>query len=116
MGSSTSNMERPIHGAFDYSELASLGLDPREVIDFSVNANPYGPSPRVREVLASVVIDRYPDRACLDLRRAILEYELTSVNLTIDAVVCGNGTTELIWAIARTFLGQGLKAAVVGPT
>jgi histidinol-phosphate aminotransferase len=109
-------MERPVHGAFDYAELASLGLHPEEVVDFSVNSNPYGPSPRVREALANVAIDRYPDRACLELRRAILNYELNATNLTIDALVCGNGTAELIWTIAHACLRQGLKAAIIGPT
>jgi histidinol-phosphate aminotransferase len=116
MSSSPRKMGRPIHGAFDYSELESLGLHPQEVIDFSVNSNPYGPSPRVREAVASVAIDRYPDRACLELRRAILDYQLNATNLTLDSLVCGNGTAELIWTIARTCLRQGLKAAVIGPT
>ena len=31
------------HGAFDYDELRQLGYSPDEVIDFSVNSNPYGP-------------------------------------------------------------------------
>lgn len=106
----------PVHGAFDYSELEALGLHPQEVMDFSVNANPYGPSPRVREAVAQLALDRYPDRACLALRRAILRYELSTTNLTLDALVCGNGTAELIWAIARTYLRPGLKAVVIGPT
>lgn len=116
MSSSPHKMERPTHGAFDYSELEALGLHPQEVIDFSVNSNPYGPSPHVWEAVASMAIDRYPDRACLELRRAILHYELNMTNLTLDSLVCGNGTAELIWAIARAFLRPGLKAAVIGPT
>jgi histidinol-phosphate aminotransferase len=109
-------MERPIHGAFDYAELETLGLLPQEVVDFSVNSNPYGPSPRVRKAIANIAIDRYPDRACLKLRRAILHHEMNTTNLTLDALVCGNGTAELIWTIASTYLKQGRKAAIVGPT
>jgi histidinol-phosphate aminotransferase len=116
MSSSTQRMERPIHGAIDYSELEALGFHPQEVMDFSVNSNPYGPSPRVREAVASLASDRYPDRACLELRRAILHYELNTTNLTLDSLVCGNGTAELIWTIARAFLRPGLKAAIIGPT
>ncbi len=120
---------RPVHGALDYGELERLGLHPWEVLDFSVNANPYGPSPRVREAIANVAIDRYPDRECLELRRAILKYELASTNLPLNSIVCGNGTTELIWAIARAYLkprrsppiyrGEFLyraRAAILGPT
>jgi histidinol-phosphate aminotransferase len=116
MSSVPHKTERPVHGAFDYAELASLGLHPEEIVDLSVNSNPYGPSPRVREAVANVAIDRYPDRACLELRRAILDYELNATNLTLDALVCGNGTTELIWTIAHAYLRQGLKAAIIGPT
>jgi len=31
------------HGAMDYAKLELLELDPGEVLDFSVNSNPYGP-------------------------------------------------------------------------
>ncbi len=116
MSSPTHKVVQPVHGAFDYAELESLSLQPQEVIDFSVNSNPYGPSPRVREAVANIAIDRYPDRACLELRRAILFNELNATNLTIASLVCGNGTTELIWTIAHAFLGHGLKAVVIGPT
>jgi len=116
MSNSTHGVERPIHGALDYSELDRLGLHPSDVLDFSVNANPYGPSPYVREAVANAAIDRYPDRECLELRRAILDDELASSDLPFGSIVCGNGTTELIWAIARAYLKPGLKAAILGPT
>jgi histidinol-phosphate aminotransferase len=116
MGNATSRGEWAVHGALDYGELERLGLHPQDMLDFSVNANPYGPSPRVREAVANTVIDRYPDRECLALRRAILEYELNGTNLPLSSIVCGNGTIELIWAIARAYLKPGLKAAILGPT
>lgn len=108
--------ERAIHGALDYEELERLGLHPWEILDFSVNSNPYGPSPHVREAVTNVVIDRYPDRECLELRRAILDEELAATKLPLLSVVCGNGTTELIWTIAHAYLKPGLKAAILGPT
>ena len=96
-----------VHGAIDYGELARLGLHPSEILDFSVNSNPYGPSPAVHEAIAQVALDRYPDRACLQLRRAILEYELSDVDLPMSSLLCGNGSSELIWATARAFLASG---------
>ncbi|GAC1584404.1 MAG: histidinol-phosphate transaminase [Ktedonobacteraceae bacterium] len=108
--------ERVVHGALDYNELERLGLYPEEILDFSVNANPYGPSPHIREAMANVVIDRYPDRACRALRQTLLTYEVSSLPLSREAIVCGNGASELIWTIARTYLKPGLKAAIVGPT
>ncbi len=116
MDHATNGFERAVHGALDYGELERLGLHPQEVLDFSVNANPYGPSPCVREAVANTAIDRYPDRECLVLRRAILDYELNGANLPLSSIVCGNGTTELIWAITHAYLKPGLKAAILGPT
>src|SRR5207244_10718390 len=105
-----------VQGALDYGELERLGLHPQEVLDCSVNANPFGPSPQVQEAVAKAAIDRYPDRECLELRRAILDDELTSSDLPLSSIVCGNGTTELIWAIARAYLKPALKAGVRAPT
>jgi len=114
----TSGAEKAIHGAIDYAELADLGLDPAEVLDFSVNANPYGPSPCVYAAIAQVAIERYPDRECLQLRQTILQTELLEddVSLPLASIVCGNGASELIWAAARAFLHPGAKAAIIGPT
>ncbi len=111
-----SGFEGIVHGALNYGELERLGLRPEEVLDFSVNTNPYGPSPQVREALVKVAIDRYPDRECLELRQTILDYELAATEASRCSVVCGNGTGELIWAIARAFLKPGLKAGILGPT
>ena len=112
----TSGSERIVHGALNYGELERLGLRPAEVLDFSVNSNPYGPSPHVREALLHMAIERYPDRECLELRQTILDYELPATDASRCSVVCGNGTSELIWAIARAFLKPGLRAAMLGPT
>lgn len=105
-----------IHGALDYGELARLGLQPEEMLDFSVNGNPYGPSPHVSQAITRASIDRYPDRECLALRHAILDIELAEIDLPLSAVVCGNGSSELIWAIARAYLAPTKKTAIIGPT
>ncbi len=116
MNTTTGKAERAVHGALDYGELERLGLHPEEVLDFSVNANPYGPSPRVREVVARVALDRYPDRECWQLRQAILASDPSATHVPLQSVLCGNGASELIWAIARAYLKPGLKAAIIGPT
>jgi histidinol-phosphate aminotransferase len=109
-------MSEIVHGGIDYGEFARLGIDPASVIDFSVNGNPHGPSPRVREALQHVDIARYPDRHCLALRQTILDHELRDSSLALDHILCGNGTAELIWAVARAFLAPGTKTAIIGPT
>jgi histidinol-phosphate aminotransferase len=100
------------HGAFDYAELERLGLDPAQVVDFSVNSNPYGPSPRVREALQGTPLERYPDRECLALRRALSEH----LGACPEQIVVGNGTAELLWLIALAFLRPGDDALILGPT
>lgn len=100
------------HGAFDYSELERLGLDPNDVIDFSVNSNPFGPSPHVRHAFAVVPLDRYPDRECLAARRALSQY----LNAPVDQILVGNGSAELLWLAALTYLQPGDRALVIGPT
>jgi hypothetical protein len=105
-------MPDAIHGALDFAELDHLGLAPEAVLDFSVNGNPYGPSPRVHEALAQVPYDRYPDREALALRRVLS----THLDVTIDDILVGNGSTELIWLVALAFVRAGDTVLLVGPT
>ena len=100
------------HGAFDYAELERLGLHPDEVLDFSVNSNPFGPSPRVREAMAAVPLDRYPDRESIALRRALSE----RLGVSTDRIVTGNGTAELLWLLAFALLAPGDTVLIIGPT
>lgn len=100
------------HGALDYAELEHLGLAPEVVLDFSVNSNPYGPSPRVPEVLARVPLDRYPDRESLALRRALAG----RLNLSPTRILVGNGTAELLWLVALAFLRPEDRVLVISPT
>jgi len=101
-----------IHGGPDYAELAALGLSPDEVIDFSANANPYGPSPQVRAALAGVPLDRYPDAQAIALRERLAQIH----GLTPDHIIVGNGTTELIWLLGMAYLRHGDPVVFVGPT
>jgi L-threonine-O-3-phosphate decarboxylase len=100
------------HGAPDYAELAGLGMVPDDVLDFSVNSNPYGPSPAVARAIAQVRLDRYPDRACLALRRALSDH----LRVSMAHIVAGNGTAELIWLIALAYLAPGRRVLIIGPT
>ena len=89
-----------VHGALDYAELEALGLQPKDVIDFSVCSNPLGPSPNVLEALRTVPPERYPDRECLALRRALAGH----LRVRVEQIVVGNGTSELLSLIATAFL------------
>jgi L-threonine-O-3-phosphate decarboxylase len=92
--------------------LERLGLAPQDVLDFSVNANPYGPSPHVQEVLTRVPLDRYPDRDALALRRALSAH----LDVPLEGILVGNGSVELLWLTALAFLRPDDAVLIVGPT
>jgi histidinol-phosphate aminotransferase len=108
-----SNRVKPaVHGALDFAELEQLGLDPNEVLDFSVNSNPFGTPPLILEALRSVHIERYPDRESIALRHALSE----RLEVSPEQVLVGNGTAELIQLAAFAFLQKGDHALIVEPT
>jgi histidinol-phosphate aminotransferase len=100
------------HGALDFSELERLGIAAESVLDFSVNSNPFGPSPAVHAALAATPLDRYPDRDSLSLRRALAG----RLQLSTQQIVVGNGTAELIWLAAFANLKAGDDVLILGPT
>jgi histidinol-phosphate aminotransferase len=100
------------HGAPDYEELEAWGLKPEDVIDFSVNGNPYGPPPGVREALQDVPVDRYPDREALTLRRVLSQH----LDVAPSRIVAGNGAAELIWLIALAFVRSDDRVLILEPT
>jgi L-threonine-O-3-phosphate decarboxylase len=100
------------HGALDYAELERLGLKPDEILDFSVNSNPYGPSPAVRQALAGIALERYPDREALALRRALADRS----GVDAEQILAGNGTAELLWLVALAFLRPQDQVLILGPT
>lgn len=100
------------HGAIDFEEISALGFSADEIVDFSVNSNPFGPASAVVESLRSATISRYPDKACLDLRQALGR----QLSLPIDQIMVGNGTAELLWLIAFVFIKKKNRVAVLEPT
>src|SRR5579859_7768858 len=106
------NLPAVLHGSISRAELAALGLRPDEVIDFSVNTNPLGPSPRVIDAIQSADWTRYPDDGVPEVRRALAAHD----KRTEAEVIVGNGSVELIWLLALAFLAPGDAAIIVGPT
>lgn len=101
-----------VHGSIADAELAQLGIARGDVIDFSVNANPYGPSPTAIAAAAAAPWARYPDDVAADLRRELAARAGTAAS----QVVVGNGSVELLWLLALAFVDAGDAALVVGPT
>lgn len=107
-----SNRLHEEHGGVDPLELKHYGLTSDSLIDFSVNSNPFGPSPRIAQALSHIDISRYPDGNCSELTGHLAELNHTRS----DQVLIGNGTAELIWLIAQAFLQPGDGVLIIGPT
>ncbi len=94
-------LARAISGRHDIARLAS-------------NENPEGCSPKVMEALASAAYEpwRYADPGCTALRAALAH------KLSVDAqqMVVGNGSEEMIAAIARALLVPGSRVLTVVPS
>ncbi len=94
------HIEPAVHGALDFAELERAGIHPDDVLDFSVNSNPFSPSPKVVEAVHRTPLERYPDRESISLRRALAQ----RLDVSPEQIVVGNGTSELIQMVAFTFL------------
>ena len=101
-----------IHGGVSDEELSGLGLARAELLDLSVNVNPWGPHPEVLRAVQRAAIDRYPNaralRACLALAQHTGE--------ELARIVVGHGSTELLWSAVSLLRGTGRPLVVVGPT
>lgn len=92
---------RALSGRDDIARLAS-------------NENPDGCSPAVMAALVSGAFEpwRYADPACTSLREALAQ----RVNSDPEAIVVGNGSEEMIAAIARAVLVPGSHVVTVVPS
>jgi len=99
MGNQNDSIKRPVHGSITPSELREMGVSIDDVIDFSSNINPLGVSPRVKAAMNTADASRYPDPDCLELREALAR----RINVGIENIIVGNGSTELIHLIVRAF-------------
>jgi threonine-phosphate decarboxylase len=87
------------HGGNVYSAARDLGLAESEIIDFSASINPLGISDKVKSAIAESLkaVTHYPDPETVELRKAIASHH----EINPDTVICGNGSTELIYLIPR---------------
>ena len=76
----------------------------QKLIKMGANENCYGASPHVKEALRTASAEhRYPDAYGLPLRSQLAE----RLNIEESCVLLGNGSTELVEMIAKTFLQPG---------
>ena len=100
------------HGGLLDDELAALGLTADDVLDVSVNVNPYGPTPAMLASVRAARIDRYPDPSSTLARAALAQH----VGCDPARVVVGNGAVDLLWTLVRSALPPGATVLAVEPT
>jgi len=104
-----------VHGGEVWEVMSRTGLRRDEILDFSANVNPLGPSPLALESVKNNLdcIPYYPDSDCNLLREAIAKY-LGGVSR--KNVILGNGSTEIIHLFAEVFIERGDLALIPVPT
>ena len=104
-----------IHGGEVWEVMSRTGLRRDEIIDFSANVNPLGPSPLALESIKNNLdcIPYYPDSDCNLLREAIAKY---LGGISRENVILGNGSTEIIHLFAEVFIERGDSALIPVPT
>ncbi|GGQ98465.1 pyridoxal phosphate-dependent aminotransferase [Deinococcus ruber] len=72
-------------------------------LDFSVNANPYGPNPLLLQALRAADHAEYPDPSYLSLRSALADWHGVGADQVVPAV----GASELLHRVVRAYVGPG---------
>ena len=101
-----------VHGGINHAELKALGIDPNEILDFSVCTNPFMPPPGIKEKLGTIPIEQYPDSQATELRERLSE----RLGISPENILAGSGTTELIRLIALTYFRRGDAVLLMEPT
>lgn len=88
-----------IHGGNIFQFAHEQRIEPYEVIDFSANINPLGPSQRGLDALNNQLryISHYPDATNDDVLNAIADI----YGMDKNQIIVGNGAAELLYAICR---------------
>lgn len=101
-----------IHGGDIFTLAEKLRKNDEEILDFSVNINPLGLSPKVRAALIEQVdlAVAYPDPLCRKLVTALSNVH----DLEERHILCGNGAADLIFRLA--YVCQPKRALILAPT
>jgi threonine-phosphate decarboxylase len=89
------------HGGNVFEAARLLHCDWHDVLDFSASINPLGPAEGVQQAITDALdrIVHYPDRYASGLQNVLA----AEWNVDPDRILLGNGATELIHFLARTW-------------
>jgi threonine-phosphate decarboxylase len=108
-------LEPCVHGGEVWEAAGKTGFRQEEILDFSSSVNPLGPSEKALEAIKGNLehIPSYPDSDSCALREAIAN---RFNGISKDNVIAGNGSTELIYLFAETFMQKGDVSLIPAPT
>lgn len=92
-------------------ELArEFDLNPEDIIKLASNENPLGPSEKVKLAISKELEDlsRYPDGNGFELKTVLSE----KLNVTIKQITLGNGSSDILEFIVKTFVNPGDEVVV----
>ena len=101
-----------VHGGVPKTDMQRLDVSARRVLDFSVNLNFFGPPPIIEEKWPELfeAIEQYPSVN----GDGVAQYYQSACGVSPDNFLAGNGSTELIYLVARVI---GYKrAAIITPS
>ena len=101
-----------VHGGTPQRDMIRLGVPLRPVLDFSINLNPLGPPPIIREKWQGLfeTVEHYPSVE----GDGVAHYYETVCNISARNFLAGNGSTEMIYLAPRVL---GFKrAGVITPS
>lgn len=86
----------------------------KNIIKLASNENPLGPSKRAINAIRNFapLVNRYPDGACFYLKKKLAK----SLGLSMDNLIIGNGSNEIIELIVRAFLEEGDEVILSEPS
>ncbi len=101
-----------LHGGAPVSHMQRLNMTQRQVLDFSVNLNFFGPPPIIKEKWAELfeTIEQYPSVNGDGVGR----YYQDVCGVSPQHFLAGNGSTELIYLVARVLKYR--RAAIITPS
>jgi histidinol-phosphate aminotransferase len=102
---------RPYVAGKGFGEISRrYGLVPEDIIKLGSNENPYGPSPKAREALASAAMERYPEPE--ELLAGLADY----TGFPEEMILLGAGMDGVMDTLSRIFLEPGDTTFIPTPT
>ncbi len=95
------------HKPVSHGGLYSISNPRLDLLDFSSNINPLGPSPIVLKTIKNQLntLQIYPDSDSLKLRKNLQNY----TKIPLSQIVVGNGATEIIYNFCKAFLSKKIQ-------